>query len=114
MNRVNCISAERCQGIYIGAYPYLPVSHFRWQYGRMTSLNSIVQSGAMADIAAIAPKLQFSRTEAAFALNLSLRTIDRLIAEKRLSTRRVGRRVLITKEALHQFTRRDHSTGGVQ
>lgn len=59
-------------------------------------------------------KLQYSREEAAELLCISLRTLDRLIAEKRLSVRRIGRRVLITHEALLMFTKRDHPTGVIQ
>src|SRR5277367_5205501 len=57
-------------------------------------------------------KLQYSREEAAEMLSVSPRTLDRLIAEKQLPIRRIGRRVLITHNALEQFTRRDHATGG--
>ena len=59
-------------------------------------------------------KLQFSREESAEILGLSLRTLDRLIAENQLPVRRIGRRVLITRDALETFTSRDHATGGVQ
>jgi excisionase family DNA binding protein len=59
-------------------------------------------------------KLQFSREEAAEMLGVSLRTLDRLIAEKQITVRRIGRRVLITRDTLAQFTKRNHQTGGVQ
>jgi excisionase family DNA binding protein len=59
-------------------------------------------------------KLQYSRDEAAAILGFSLRTVDRLIAENQLHVRRTGRRVLITRVELEQFTKRDHPTGGVQ
>ena len=55
-------------------------------------------------------KLQFSREEAAVMLGISERTLDRLIAEKELQVRRVGRHVLIPKDALINFTKRDHKT----
>ena len=55
-------------------------------------------------------KLQFSREETAVILGISERTLDRLIAEKQLQVRRIGRRVLIPKEALLSFTKRDHKT----
>jgi excisionase family DNA binding protein len=47
-------------------------------------------------------------------LGVSLRTLDRLIAEKQITVRRIGRRVLITRDTLAQFTKRNHQTGGVQ
>lgn len=58
-------------------------------------------------------KLQYSREEAAKILSISPRTLDRLIAEKELPVRRIGRRVLITRDALGKFIRRDHETGGM-
>jgi excisionase family DNA binding protein len=65
-------------------------------------------------VAAALHKLQYSREEAAELLGISLRTLDRLIAEKTLPARRIGRRVLITHDALLMFTKRDHSTGVIQ
>jgi excisionase family DNA binding protein len=56
----------------------------------------------------LASKLQFSREEAAQMLSISERTLDRLIAEKELLVRRIGRRVLVPKDALMSFIRRDH------
>ena len=46
-------------------------------------------------------------------LGISVRTLDRLIAEKQLQVRRIGRRVLITRDVLTQFVKRDHQTGVV-
>jgi excisionase family DNA binding protein len=59
-------------------------------------------------------KLQFSREEAATLLGISQRTLDRLIAEKELQVRRIGRRVLIPKDALVSFGKRDHAVGVIQ
>jgi excisionase family DNA binding protein len=59
-------------------------------------------------------KLLYSREEVAEMLNISLRTLDRLIATKQLPVRRIGKRALITWEVLKQFIRRDHTTGAVQ
>lgn len=58
-------------------------------------------------------RLGYSRAEAAQMLNISLRTVDRLIAEKQLPVRRIGRRVLIIRDVLAQFFKRDHKTGVV-
>jgi len=41
------------------------------------------------------PKLLYRRQEAAAALGLSVRSIDNMIADRRLTTRRFGRCVLI-------------------
>lgn len=43
-------------------------------------------------------------------LSVSVRTVDNLIARGELVCRRVGRRVLIPRQALEQFARRDHAT----
>jgi excisionase family DNA binding protein len=59
-------------------------------------------------------KLQYSRNEAAEMLGISLRTLDRLIAEKQITVRRIGKRVLITRDTLNNFVRRDHQTGVTQ
>lgn len=53
-----------------------------------------------------------SKREAARMLSISVRTVDNLIGRKELSARRVGRRVLIPRKALEEFTRRDHPTRG--
>lgn len=56
------------------------------------------------------PKLQYSRKETAKLLSIGVRSLDRLIAGKEIAVRRIGRRVVVTREALAQFTRRDHQT----
>jgi excisionase family DNA binding protein len=53
-------------------------------------------------------KLLVSREEAAQMLSISVRGVDYLIATKRLSTRRVGTRVLIPIEGVRRFARSDH------
>jgi excisionase family DNA binding protein len=59
-------------------------------------------------------KLQYSREEAAALIGVSLRTLDRLVAEKEIVVRRIGRRVLISRDVLTQFIKRDHPTGVIQ
>lgn len=54
--------------------------------------------------------MAFSKPEVARALGVSLRTVDRLIALKRLPVRRLGRRVLIPRDSLYAFLRADHPT----
>ena len=53
-------------------------------------------------------KLLVSREEAAQLLSISVRGVDYLIATKRLSTRRIGTRVLISIEDVRRFARSDH------
>jgi excisionase family DNA binding protein len=57
-------------------------------------------------------QILLSRRTTARMLSVSLRTLDNLIAQKRLLVRRVGRRVLIPRKALDEFARHDHSTHG--
>lgn len=47
--------------------------------------------------------LLHTKIEAAAMLNVSLRTIDNLIAMKELNVRRIGRRVLIPRDVLLNF-----------
>jgi excisionase family DNA binding protein len=49
------------------------------------------------------PKVLYSRKEAASALSLGVRTLDQLICSGELSARRVGRRVLISRESIIKF-----------
>lgn len=53
-------------------------------------------------------KLLLSRREVASLLSISQRAVDYLIANKMLSVRRIGSRVLIPLEDLHRFARADH------
>jgi excisionase family DNA binding protein len=53
-------------------------------------------------------KLLLSRQEAAALLSISQRSLDYLIANKVLMTRRIGSRVLIPAHDLHRFARVDH------
>jgi hypothetical protein len=53
-------------------------------------------------------KLLVSRHEAALRLSISERALDYLIANRQISTRRIGSRVLIAVTELQRFARRDH------
>ena len=53
-------------------------------------------------------KLLVGREEAAQMLSISVRGVDYLIATKRLTTRRIGTRVLIPVEDVRRFARSDH------
>jgi excisionase family DNA binding protein len=52
--------------------------------------------------------LSFEQTAA--WLNLSTRTIRRLVARRELVGRRIGGRVLIPRKSIEAFTRKDHQT----
>jgi excisionase family DNA binding protein len=53
-------------------------------------------------------RLLVGRREAAGLLSISARALDYLVANKRLSTRRIGSRVLIPLSDLQRFARGDH------
>jgi excisionase family DNA binding protein len=55
--------------------------------------------------------LLVSKRDAAELLSLCVRTIDNLIATKRLPSRRIGKRVLIPYAALVHFARHDQRGG---
>ena len=53
-------------------------------------------------------KLLVGREEAAEMLSISRRSLDYLLAQKRLTFRRIGSRVLIPVSDLKRFSRADH------
>ena len=52
--------------------------------------------------------LWITRKNAAGALSLSVRKLEKLIAEGELEVRRCGRRVYVPTDALQEFAKRDH------
>lgn len=52
-------------------------------------------------------KILYSRREAAQLLSISVRTLDRLIGNKALRPRRVGRRVMLSHVELIKLSRKD-------
>jgi excisionase family DNA binding protein len=53
-------------------------------------------------------KLLYSRKEAAFALGISLSTVDQMIREKKLRVRRVNGRVLVPVIEVRRASRVDY------
>ena len=49
----------------------------------------------------------YTRHEAAQALRISLRTLDTLLAQRKLRARRIGRRVLVPQSELEKLLQRD-------
>lgn len=68
-----------------------------------------MQTVEKTDTNQITTRLLHSKKEAAQMLNVSLRTIDNLIAFKELPIRRVLRRVMIPHSALLNFVKSDHA-----
>jgi excisionase family DNA binding protein len=55
-------------------------------------------------------KVLYTKREAAHILSISLRTLDYLIFSHQLPARRIGRRVLVHRDSIEQFARRDHTS----
>ena len=53
-------------------------------------------------------KLLYSRRDTAEALCLSIRSVDYLITTGRLTTRRIGGKILIPATAVRRFAKEDH------
>ena len=54
------------------------------------------------------PRLLYDRKEAARQLSISIRSLDYLIAQKKLGTRRLGKKVLIPHAELVRFASANH------
>jgi len=59
----------------------------------------------IASLLPFAPRLLYTRKDAAFQLSISVRSLDYMIASKQVSTRRIGSRVLIPHEELVRLAR---------
>lgn len=55
-------------------------------------------------------KVLYTKREAAHLLSISLRSLDYLIFSQQLPARRIGRRVLLHRDSIEQFARRDHTS----
>jgi len=56
----------------------------------------------------ITEKVLYTKREAAQQLSISLRSLDYLIFSQQLPTRRIGRRVLVHRDSIERFAKRDH------
>jgi excisionase family DNA binding protein len=54
-------------------------------------------------------KVLYTKREAAQLLSISVRSLDYLIFSRQMPARRIGRRVLVHRDAIEQFARRDHA-----
>jgi hypothetical protein len=69
----------------------------------------IIDVSAAADTPTV-PKLLYSRRESAYALSISCRSLDALVAAGEIKVRRFGpRRILIPVEELERYAKRDHT-----
>jgi excisionase family DNA binding protein len=58
----------------------------------------------------VSERLLYDRKTAAEQLSISVATLDRLVANKCLTARRIGGRVLIPHGELKRFARADHTS----
>lgn len=58
----------------------------------------------------LSAKILFPKRDAALFLSLSIRTVDNLIRLGELRPRRIGKRVLFSRDELQRFARGDHAT----
>ncbi len=54
-------------------------------------------------------KLLYSRKDAAFALSISIRSLDYIIAAKELKFRKIGKKILVPAAELARYARMDHA-----
>lgn len=66
------------------------------------------RQGTTATGAMTETRLLYDRKEAARQLSISVRSLDYLIAGKQLETRRIGRKVLVTRASLVQYSAANH------
>ncbi|MBB5056074.1 hypothetical protein HDF16_000743 [Granulicella aggregans] len=55
-------------------------------------------------------KLLYDRKSAAFTLSISVRSLDYLIANKRLNTIKMGSKVMVSHGSLVKFSRQHHAS----
>ena len=53
-------------------------------------------------------RLLYPRKDAAYQLGISVRMLDRLIAQKKIAFQKIGRRVLIHRKELERFASKNH------
>jgi hypothetical protein len=56
----------------------------------------------------VEPRLLYDRAGAARQLSISVRSLDYLISNKRLETRRIGKKVLVTHASLVRYASGNH------
>lgn len=66
----------------------------------------LIDLSAAADLSLI-PKILYSRKEASWAIGLSLRSLDALVASGQIKTRKMGRRIMVPAAALEKFAQKD-------
>jgi hypothetical protein len=74
------------------------------RFMRSSPLPGVVDIQAAAD----GPRMLYDRKEAARQISVSIRSLDYLIAGKKLETRRIGKKVLITHASLIRFSAANH------
>jgi hypothetical protein len=71
---------------------------------------AIVNLTAAAASTELPTKILYDRKSAAYALSISVRSLDYLIANKRLNTLKMGSKVMIGHGELVKFSRQNHAS----
>lgn len=69
-----------------------------------------VQNANAAPAPALVNKLLYSRKDSAFALSISIRSLDLAIAAGKIVVRKLGKRIVIPADALLAYASVDHAT----
>jgi hypothetical protein len=72
------------------------------------SFSTVVSLMAVAAPTELPTKILYDRKSAAYALSISVRSLDYLIANKRLNTVKMGSKVMLSHGELVKFSRQNH------
>jgi hypothetical protein len=72
------------------------------------SFSTVISLMAAAAPTELPTKILYDRKGAAFALSISVRALDYLIANKQIATRKLGKKIMIPHGELVRFSRADH------
>jgi len=74
------------------------------------SFSTVVSMTAAAVPTELPTKILYDRKSAAYALSISVRALDYLIANKQLATRKLGKKIMVPHGELSRFARADHAS----
>jgi hypothetical protein len=72
--------------------------------------STVISLMAVAAPTELPTKILYDRKSAAYALSISVRSLDYLIANKRLNTLKLGSKVMIGHGELVKFSRQNHAS----
>jgi hypothetical protein len=78
-------------------------------FTRVSTVGSLMASAAPTEPPPT-QKILYDRKSAAYALSISVRSLDYLIANKRLNTLKMGSKVMLSHGELIKFSRQNHAS----